>query len=154
MSDGKRRCARCQYEFIPHKLPLTFSRDEWKVIIHLFLMEQSSNSIAEQTGFDKQRVMRALTRIRLVMIKDVPDIFSGTVEVDETYLGGQSKNKRKTIRDNGTKRGRGTKKQPVFGILCRNGTVWAEVVDDVEAGTLQPLISQKVSTGSIVCSDT
>ncbi len=154
MSDGKRRCARCKYEFTPHKLPLTFSRDEWKEIIHLFLMEQSSNSISEQTGFDKQRVMRALTRIRLTMIKDVPDIFSGTVEVDETYLGGQWKNKRKTIRESGTKRGRGTKKQPVFGILCRNGTVWAEVVNDVEAGTLQPLITRQVSPGSIVCSDT
>ena len=154
MSDGKRRCARCQYEFIPHKLPLTFSRDDWKKILQLFLMEQSSNSIAEQTGFNKQRVMRALTKIRLVMTKDVPEIFSGTVEVDETYLGGQQKNKRKTIRDEGTKRGRGTRKQPVFGILCRNGTVWAEIVEDVEADTLQPLISQKVSTGSVVCSDT
>jgi len=145
MSDGKRRCARCKYEFIPHKLPLTFSRDEWKEIIHLFLMEQSSNSISEQTGFDKQRVIRALTRIRLTMIKDVPDLFSGTVEVDETYLGGQWKNKRKPIRETGTKRGRGTKKQPVFGILCCNGTVWAEVVNDVEAGTLQPLITLGLS---------
>jgi len=117
-------------------------------------MEQSSNSIAEQTGFKKQRVLRALTKIRLAMINDVPDIFSGTVEVDETYIGGQWKNKRKSVRDQGTKRGRGTKKQPVFGILCRNGTVWAEVVEDVEADTLQPLISQKVSTGSTVCSDT
>jgi transposase-like protein len=153
MSDGKRRCARCQYEFIPHKLPLTFSRNEWKEIIHLFLMEQSSNSIAEQTGFEKRRVIRALTKIRFVMITDVLEIFTGTVEVDETYLGGQWKNKRKTIRDNGTKRGRGIMKQPVFGILCRNGTVWAEVVDDVEDGTLQPLISQKGSTGSVLCSD-
>ena len=154
MSDGKRRCALCQYEFIPHKLPLTFSRDEWKEILHLFLMEQSSNSIAEQTGFNKQRVMRALTKIRFVMIKDVPEIFSGTVEVDETYLGGQWKNKRRSVRDQGSKRGRGTTKQPVFGILCRNGTVWAEVVEDVGADTLQPLISKKVTTGSIVCSDT
>jgi len=32
--------------------------------------------------------------------------------------------------------------------------LWAEVVDDVEADTLLPLISQKVSTGSIVFSDT
>jgi len=88
------------------------------------------------------------------MTKDVPEIFSGTVEVDETYLGGQWKNKRKTLRDHGTKRGRGTKKQPVFGILCRNGSVWAEVVYDVGADTLQPLISQKVTTGSIVYSDT
>ena len=87
-------------------------------------------------------------------MKDVPEIFSGTVEVDETYLGGQWKNKRKTIREHGTKRGRGTQKQPVFGILCRNGSVWAEVVDDVGAETLQPLISQKVTVGSIICSDT
>lgn len=138
----------------PINYPLMFSRNRWKDIIHLFLMEQSSNLIAEQTGFDKQRVLRTLTKIRLVMITDVPDIFSGTVEVDGTYIGGQWKNKRKTIRNQGTKRGCGTKKQPVFGILCRNGTVWAEVVDNIEAGTLQPLISQKVSTGSTVCSDT
>jgi transposase-like protein len=74
--------------------------------------------------------------------------------VDETYLGGQWKNKRKIVRDAGTKRRRGTKKQPVFGILCCDGIVWAEVVNDVEAGSLQPLITQQVSPGSIVCSDT
>jgi len=49
------------------KLPLTFSRDQWEEIIHLFLMEQSSNSIAEQTGFEQRRVLRALTKIRVVM---------------------------------------------------------------------------------------
>jgi hypothetical protein len=92
--------------------------------------------------------------IRQALLRDVPEIFTGTVEVDETYLGGQWRNKRKVIRDQGTKRGRGTKKQPVFGILCRNGKVWAEVVNDVEADTLQPLISRKVTPGSTVCSDT
>jgi len=67
-------------------------------------MEQSSNSIAEQTGFEQRRVLRALTKIRFVMTKDIPEIFSGTVEVDETYVGGQWKNKRKIIQDEGTKR--------------------------------------------------
>lgn len=38
-------------------------------------------------------------------------------------------------------------------ILCRNGMVWAEVVDDGGADTLQPLISKKVTAGSIICSD-
>ena len=154
LQSGKRRCARCRYEFIPHKLPLTFTRDEWKQIIHLFLMEQSSNSINEQTGFEQRRVLRASTTIRFVMTPDVPEIFPCTLEGDETSIWGQWKNTQKTIRDKGTRRGRGTEKQPVFGILCRNGTVWAEVVDDVGADTLQPLISQKVSTVSIVCSDT
>ncbi|MGA2912009.1 MAG: transposase [Methanoregula sp.] len=60
--------------------------------------------------------MRALTVVKRALTKDVPEIFSGIVEVDETYLVGQWKNKRKTIRNMGTKRGRGTKKQPVFGI--------------------------------------
>ena len=154
LGNKKRRCSICQYEFTPHRLPLRLTRDQWKDIINWFLLEQSSQNISIRTSLERRRVMRALTIVRRGLTKDVPEIFSGTVEVDETYLGGQWKNKRKTIRDMGTKRGRGTKKQPVFGILCRNGTVWAEVVDDVEAGTLQPLISKKVSIGSIVCSDT
>jgi transposase len=117
-------------------------------------MERSSNSIVEQTGFDKKRVFRALLKLRMVLAKDIPDIFSGTVEVDETYLGGAWKNKRKVVRDTGTKRGRGTSKQPVFGILCRNGQVWAEIVENVEESTLLPLIAQKVEPGSTICSDT
>jgi transposase len=133
---------------------LRLAKDQWREIIRWFLLEQSSQNIAIRTSIKRLRVLRSLAIIRRALTKDVPGIFSGTVEVDETYLGGQWKNKRKTIRDQGTKRGRGTKKQPVFGILCRNGTVWAEVVEDVGADTLQPLISRKVSTGSIVCSDT
>jgi transposase len=133
---------------------LRLTKDQWGEIIRWFLLEQSSQNIAIRTSIKRLRVLRSLAIIRRALTKDVPGIFSGTVEVDETYLGGQWKNKRKTIRDQGTKRGRGTKKQPVFGILCRNGTVWAEVVEDVGADTLQPLISRKVSTGSIVCSDT
>jgi len=117
-------------------------------------MEQSSNSIVEQTGLDKKRVLRALLKIRMLLAKDIPDIFSGTVEVDETYLGGAWKNKRKVVRDIGTKRGRGTSKQPVFGILCRNGQVWAEIVENVDEATLLPLITKKVEQGSTICSDT
>ena len=30
------------------------------------------------------------------MAKDIPDVFEEVVEVDETYLGGQKKNKRKS----------------------------------------------------------
>jgi len=154
LGNGKRRCGKCKFDFIPHRLPLRLTKDQWKEIIKWFLLEQSSQNIALRTSIKRLRVIRSLTIIRRVLTKDVPGIFSGTVEVDETYLGGQWKNKRKYIRDQGTKRGRGTRKQPIFGILCRNGTVWAEVVDDVESETLLPLISQKVTTGSIVCSDT
>lgn len=99
-------------------------------------------------------MLRALTVIRTALTKNVPEIFSGTVEADETYLGGQWKSKRKSLRDQESKRGRGTTKQPEFGILCRYGSVWAKVVSDVRADTLQPLIPKKVTTGSTICSDT
>ena len=72
------------------------------------------------------------------MTQDIPEVFEGTVEVDETYLGGQWKNKRLSVKRNlsKAKRGRGTPKQPVFGILCRNGSVWADLIDSVEAKQL------------------
>ena len=57
------------------------------------------------------------------------------------------KNKRHSAKAGGSKRGRGTSKTPVFGILCRGRKVWAQVVDDVEAKTLLPLISRWVELG-------
>jgi hypothetical protein len=119
----KRKCSRCKYEFTSHRLPLYLTRDQWREIIRWFLLEQSSQNISLGTGFERKRVLIALTYVRTSLMKDVSEIFTGTVDVDETYLGGQGKNKRRLIRDQGSKRGRGTKKQSVFGILCRNGTV-------------------------------
>jgi transposase-like protein len=119
-----------------------------------FFRGLSSHDITQETGLERKRVLRALLVVRRVMAKDIPDVFSGTVEVDETYLGGQWKNKRRSQRIGLTKRGRGTQKTPVFGILCRRGKVWAEIVPNVEAATLIPLIKQRVKRGSTICSDT
>lgn len=40
------------------------------------------------------------------MNQDIPYVFSGAVEVDETYLGGQWKNKRKSQRIGVDKKGK------------------------------------------------
>lgn len=152
---AKRVCARCRHEWNPHrKLPLRLTRKQWSELLGWFVLEQSSNRIAELTGLNRRRVLRALTYVRAALKTDVPKQLSGIVEVDETYPGGKWQNKKKHIRDKGTKRGRGTSKQPVFGIYARNGYVWAEVVDNVDASTLQPLIKRKVEQGSTICSDT
>lgn len=90
------------------------------------------------------------------MVQDVLEVFESSVEVDETYLGGQWKNKRLSVKRkvSQSKRGRGTTKQAVFGILCRSGKVWAKLIDSVEAKQLQPRIIKQVKQGSIICSDT
>ncbi len=144
----------CRHEWNPKSLPLRLTKKQWKQILKLFVLCLSSNKIVEQTGITKPRIIRALMYVRKAMSMDIPKQFSGIVEVDETYLGGQWKNKRKFVRAVGTKRGRGTSKQPIFGIYARNGIVWARIVDDIEAKTLQQFINKQVTKGSTICSDT
>jgi len=151
---SKHRCAQCKYEWNPQQLPLRFSRSEWEQVLRWFLHGLSTQTMAQETGLNRHRILRALLQVRTVMLQEVPEGFSGTVEIDETYLGGQWKNKRAKQKQTPAKRGRGTLKTPVFGILCRGGKVWAEVVPDVEAKTLMPLISRQVKPGSTICSDT
>ena len=142
------------YERKLGKLSLTLTRKEWLKILHWFLHGLPVVAIAQETGLHRQRILRDLTYVRIAFQKDIREVFSGTVEVDETYLGGHWKNKRHSVKAGGTKRGRGTSKTHVFGILCRGGKVWVQVVPDVEAKTLLSLISRRVETGSTVCSDT
>jgi len=127
-----------------------------KQIVSEFVLAHSTNVILERIKITKYKLLKTLLALRLAMIKDVPPVFDGTVEVDETYVGGQWKNKRlETKRISAqSKKGRGTTKQPVFGILCRSGQVFAELIDNVEAEDLQPIIEKKVKRGSVVCSDT
>jgi len=148
---GKRRCSVCRYEWRANRLPLRPSHSEWKRLLRRFLLGQSSARVAQEAHLGRGQVLRALSLVREAMAHDIPPIFEGTVGIDETYLGGSWRNKRKTVWAKGAKRGRGTAKQAVFGILCRNGQAWAEVVPNVEANTLLPLLRKRVATGAIVC---
>lgn len=150
---GKLRCAVCRYEWTPQRLPLRLTPIQWRRLLRWFLLGHSAQVIAQETGLHQQRVLRALLLVRQAMTRDIPPVFSGVVEVDETYLGGKWRNQRLGERAQGTKRGRGTAKQAVFGILARGGKVWAEVVPNVEAKTLLSLLAQRVTVGSVVCSD-
>ena len=150
---GKRRCAGCRYEWRLGQLPLRLTRRDWGRLVQYFVLGLSSARIAELTGLERRRVLRALGCLRQRMARDVPPVFSGVVEVDETYLGGHWRNRRH--RPRGSPRGRGTTlKTSVFGILCRGGHVWAEVVPDIRRQTLQTLIRRRVQPGSLLCSDT
>ncbi|MDE0491295.1 IS1595 family transposase [Psychrobacter sp. A3] len=73
-----------------------------------------------------------------------PGLFEGEIEVDESYFGGTRKGKR----------GRGAgSKVPVFGLLKRNGKVYACMIPNAKADTLIPIIREKVKPDSIVYTD-
>ena len=77
---------------------------------------------------------------------------SGTLEVDETYIGGLEKNKHS---DKRLRAGRGTVgKAIVVGILDRRTRqVYAEVVPDTRTVTLQRFVRRHAKAGSTLYSD-
>jgi transposase-like protein len=154
------KCKKCRYEFKFKIGNINLALNDWKALLKWFLRCQSINAICEETGISKYKVLKALSLVRQLMIRDIPKVFEGIVEVDETYLGAQKKNKRKSqllkekLEGKESKRGFGTTKQPVFGILCRSGKVYAELVDNTKAKDLIPIITKRVKSGSRICSDT
>lgn len=151
---GKERCSECKYDFIPHNLPLRLTRDEWKHIIRLFLMEQNSNSIVERTKFERRHVFRVLTKIRIVLAKDVPEIFSGTVELMKHTSednGKTSVSRFEITVQNEEGEPRNNRCLESFVGMVRSGP---KSLITLKLKHFNPLISRKVSTGSTVCSDT
>jgi len=65
---------------------------------------------------------------------------SGTVELDETYMGQSARYARGK-----RKRGRGTMKAPVFGAIERGGAVIARVVPDAKRNTVMPIVRESVA---------
>lgn len=155
-ADARLKCQHCRKTFKPKRNPCGLRDKLLKQVVAEFVLEHSTNVILERVRITKYKLLKTLLALRRAITKDVPPVFEGIVEVDETYVGGQWKNKRLETRriSAKSKRGRGTTKQPVFGILCRNGQVFAELIDNVEAADLQPIIEKKVRKGSVVCSDT
>lgn len=90
-----------------------------------------------------------MNRIRFAMSPDVPSAppLQGTVEVDETYVGGKPR-----IKNTG-KFGRGTSKTPVFAAVERNGQIRRRVVANVTGETLKAEIRRMVHPSARIISD-
>ena len=87
----------------------------------------SSCQAARDLGIRRQTVWTMMHRIRTAMASD-PDqatMLHGIVEVDETYVGGKPRKSNRRDGDKLAKRGRGTSKTPVVGIMERGGRVVA-----------------------------
>jgi hypothetical protein len=78
------------------------------------------------------------------MRPDDSTILGGTVEIDETLVGGKRHGKR----------GRGAEgKASVFGMIEREGELKAEVVENLKAKTLIPIIVENIEKRSTVYTD-
>lgn len=74
--------------------------------------------------------------------------FTGTVEIDETLIGGKRRKKRNKVGYNGQEN-----KTTVFGMLERNGMIKSVVVSRRGQKSLFPIIEESVMKESMIYSD-
>ncbi len=107
----------------------------------------SAAQIQRETGVTYKTAWRMFKQIRSMLGDEKSGPIGGLgrkVEMDETYYGSRSEGKR----------GRGTDKTPVVGMVQRKGQVRAFVAADVKADTLHGLIKEHVLPKSTVFTDT
>ena len=138
---------------------------DWFRVIHLMLASKKGMSalqIMRYMGFGSYKTAWYMChRIRAALVEH-PEQLGGVVEVDETFVGGKSKNRHKSKRggktgngDDDTGRGGvGSGKTPVVGAVRRKGNVVARVVSDVKGATLRAFVREAVSHKvSLLCTD-
>jgi hypothetical protein len=88
LKDGRLKCIYCKFRFTSKSPSFKIDRRTLKSIIQEFILEHSTDTILSRVNVSKYKLLKTLTLLRIAMTKDVPDVFEGTVEVDETYIGG------------------------------------------------------------------
>ena len=123
-----------------------------KKVLECFCLDLTATQTAGLLKLNRKTVNALYQRFRLTIgLKRVQDPrgFRGVVEVDESYFGASRVRGRPLPR----LRGRGTLKQPVFGIFERQGEVYTEIITDCSAKTLRAIIRGRIDPQSVVCSD-
>jgi transposase-like protein len=131
--------------------------DKW--LMAMWLIANCKNGISSYElhraiGVTQKSAWFILHRIRLAMQTGSIEKLSGTVEADETFVGGLTKNmhtsKRKDMKWRFGARGHQT---AIMGMIERKGRVRARVVADVQKKTLQEQLRENVEEGSTLMTD-
>ena len=114
----------------------------------------SALQLQRQLGLGSYRTAWHMAhRIRHAMTQEpLAGLLKGTVEADETYVGGKPRKGNKQTRSQGA-RGRGTKKAAVAALVERGGCVVAKPVDRVDGVTLRQFVGQHVDRSATLMTD-
>lgn len=131
------------------------TEEGWRNAIRAFLDFGTIADVATRAGIGSSRAERMVRLIRDAMTADEPPPFSGLCEADETFIGGQRKNKRLHIRRLGpSKRGHGTDKVPIVGVLSRRtGQVAVRVLEHRNEETVIGFMASRLRRGAILYTD-
>lgn len=151
---GLYKCAACRKQFsvtvrtVMHGSHITHR--QWVLAFHLICSSKKGLSAAQlqrNLGLKSYKSAWYMShRIRIAMHREpFATLLRGTVEVDETYVGGKPRAF--------SKRGRGTRKAPVLVMLERNGRAVAGPVEKVDARTLKGAIRRHVDRRSKIVTD-
>ncbi|MBU0516385.1 MAG: IS1595 family transposase [Proteobacteria bacterium] len=150
--ERRHHCNNCNTSFsvtvgtIFHRTRLDLQK--WFLAVALVLNAKkgiSARQLARDLDVNKDTAWSMAMRIRNAMVeRNDRKLLEGVVEMDETYIGGKPR------RGAGveTKRGRGTNKVPVVGVVERGGKVRAKLVKDVKAKTLASFVREHVDVKS------
>jgi len=112
----------------------------------------SAYQIARDLGMRRPTVWSMMHRVRVAMANDPQQtkLLYGIVEADETYVGGKPRKGNRRDEDTKNKRGRGTSKTPVVGLMERGGRVIAQPAkpSDLSAKGLKKFVAKFVDTAA------
>lgn len=114
----------------------------------------SSHQLARDLGITQKSAWFVLHRVREMLQDSAPQMLSGVIEIDETFIGGKEMNRHTPKKQ--WKFGKKYKvkdKEVVLGILERNGRVLAKHLKDRKKETLIPIMVDVVEPGSTIYTD-
>jgi transposase-like protein len=130
--------------------------DKWLASIWMIANDKngiSSHELGRAIGLTQKSAWFVLHRIRLAMQTGSFRKLSGTVEVDETFIGGKARNMHKSIRARKISGRGGVDKTIVMGMVERDGDVRTQVIPGTSRAVLQTVVRHVVEPGSFVYTD-